>query len=194
MPTITLNTSWKIHDNWTELLDGTHYFLTLLLNETNNKIPKNILARSILINSHQLVELMFFNVIKKHINTNKLILDSHVLHKISSGMDDNTGIKVAMTEWPILLTGNSFDRSCEPFTSQEKLRVIRNRLIHWPSDISVINLVNSAFYTAIRSSEVIYSHFFDWTESEYSKFVQSINISKTEIHLVKRLQKENINL
>lgn len=189
----TLTLSWDIHDNWTEILAGTYFILNGPLEETTKKIPALILTRTVIITSHQLVEVMFFNTVRKYIDEQKSQLSTDAIAEIEDGFKENIGIKKAMKNWPLLLVGRSFDRSREPFCSQERLRSLRNESIHWPSGNSVRDLAHSAYYTGVIASEHIYSHFFLWEESEYSKFVIKYPAS-TSTHLVRAIQKTKRSL
>lgn len=183
-----LHLSWDIHDNWTEILAGTYFILNGPLEETPGKIPALILARNVLINSHQLVEVMFFNTVRKYIDDCKSQLSSDIITEIENGFKVNIGIKPAMKNWPSLLVGRSFDTYREPFSSQERLRSLRNESIHWPSGNSVRELAHSAYYTGVSASEHVYSHFFTWEGSEYSKSVTRY-APRTSTYLVREIQK-----
>jgi len=184
-----LTIAYQIHDNWTEILTGTYFILNGPLQEENKKIPAIILTRTVIILSHQLVEVMFFNVVQKYINNHGSQISEEDHAKIKKGFDDRIGIKDAMKEWPSLLVGRSFNRSQEPFSSQEQLRLLRNKSIHWPSRSSVVDLAHSAYYTGVGASESIYSHFFAWERSEYSKYVKRYSPC-TNTYLVREMQKK----
>lgn len=186
--TMTFHISWEVHDNWTEILAGTYFILNGPLKETTEKIPALILARNVIITSHQLVEVMFFNTVRKYIDDHKSQLSSDVITEFENGWKENIGIKQAMKNWPSLLVGRSFDTSQEPFSSQERLRSLRNESIHWPAGNSVRELAHSAYYTSVIASEHVCTHFFTWKGSDYSKFVTRYAPS-TSTHLVREIQK-----
>ena len=91
MHTVTkaLHLSWEVHDNWTEILAGTYFILNGPLEETTKKIPAIILARNVIITSHQLVEVMFFNTVRKYIDDHKSRLSSDVITEIENGFKKN---------------------------------------------------------------------------------------------------------
>ncbi len=185
--TSSINIGWKIHDNWTEILAGTYYILNDPLDEAKKKISTSILTRTVIILSHQIVEVMFFNIIHKYMEQNKSKLSKTTIEEIEYGIKDNIAFKRAFKSWPKLLINKPLDRSREPLTSQERLRSLRNESIHWPAGNSVKNLAHSAYFTGIEASKLIYSHFYDWEKSEYSKFVADYPAS-TKMHLIKAMQ------
>ncbi len=184
---MSLNISWEIHDNWTEVLAGTYYILNDPLCNTAKKISTSVLTRTVIILSHQIVEIMFFNTIHEYLRQHKSELPVSTVEAVENGIEDNIGFKRAFIRWPKLLINNAFDRSCEPLSSQERLRRLRNESIHWPAGNAVNDLANSAYYTAIESAKLIYSYFYNWEESEYSKFVEKYPAS-TNVHLIKAMQ------
>jgi hypothetical protein len=187
MPTTSLEMSWEVHDNWTEILAGTYFLITGPLEEESMKILLNIIARSIIINSHQLVEVMFFNVICKYIDINRSKISDNIINEIKDNIKKHIGIKEAMRTWPCYLIGLPFEISKEPFQSQEKLRTLRNESIHWPSGNSVKDLAHSAYYTGVQASEKIYRHFLKWEDSRYAEFIKKYQPS-TDTYLVRTMQ------
>jgi hypothetical protein len=185
--TTTLSLSWEIHDNWTEILAGTYYLLNGPLRAESKKLPVIILARAVIIMSHQLVEMMFFNVARKYIDDHQTKMDKDKVTEIENGLRENIGIKEAMKSWPQMLVGKPFDMSREPFSSQERLRLLRNKTIHWPASHSVEELAHSAYYTGVIASEHVYSHFFKWQGSEYENFTKRYAPS-VDIFLVRQMQ------
>lgn len=96
MPQNSISIGWRIHDNWTEILEGTSFLLSEGMINQGDSIQNNIITRSIFIHSHQLVEVMLFNSAKKYLEENSETLDTKIYDKFYSDLDDNIGIKKAL--------------------------------------------------------------------------------------------------
>jgi hypothetical protein len=174
----------SIHDSWTELIEGTRFLLDILEREHQHqdKVKKINLLRVVVVSSFQMVEVMFFSQLKKRVQ--KQGEATKQLYKYD--LDRQISFGEACRKWPEIITGEKFDFNLEPFLSIKLLADLRSSAIHPTLKNPKFNIGESALYTAIQSSKLIYNHFnengWDWDESEYLKFVLN-NDAKVETFL-----------
>ena len=173
MVTKVLESLYVIHeDNFTETMDGITTLFRVLDQEPN--VSNAPLCRSIIIMATFMIENVFWNVIQKYREHNEL-------HKccskiIEDGITNRIGISKAMTEWPELLVGKSFDYSFEPFTSTKCLIDERNDIIHsdrisyYSYFIDTQDGASAAYYTSLMSAKSIWKHFFGLENEIYNSF------------------------
>jgi len=180
----SITTSWSVYDSWSELLVGTRFLLDFLETQGGNKIKKINLTRLVVVSSFQMVEVMFFSQLKRSVDAQP----EPTRRLFEYDLKGRITFKVARDKWPEILTGKKLDFGSEPMQSMEELSRLRNSAIHHTAEYPVVNIGESAFYTAIESSKSIYNHFNDsgWESSEYINFVNE-NQPKTKTLLLKML-------
>lgn len=177
-------TSWSIYDSWSELLAGTRLLLDILEKQKYNKIVYINLLRLTLVSSSQMTEVMLFTQLKKCVNFHSEATKKLFKYDLKKRISFNE----ARNKWPEILTGKNLDFSSEPMQSMKSLSNYRNAAIHHTAKCPMIDIGESAFYTAIESSKYLYNHFNEgrWDSSEYKKFVND-NQAKIKTLLRKAL-------
>lgn len=153
-------------DSWTETIEGIHYFLKLI-DSQDDSVPKEPLNRVVIILSHYLVEVMFWDTVKNFVKE----MNVDLLEKVLSKLEGQTGFSRAIEEWPKMLTGKSFNLGDEPFQSLNSLIKYRNEIIH-TNFLDQYASASSAYYSAVRISEEIEKHFFPTKAFHYKDWVK----------------------
>jgi len=161
-------------DSWTETLDLLNCFLDII-HDTSGRydLPDESLRRMVIIMSHYLVEIMFWDTINKYLvfKNDPILKESYKKFKQSSF---SKVIKIIPQEY----TGVPFDFSVEPFQSLKILIKNRNLLIH-NNSTEMIGTAEAAFHSAIKCSQKIWKHFFPNDSFRYEEWIKGIDLKST---------------
>jgi len=175
------NACYSIHNSWTEVLTGTHFVLTLMSSQDHQfvKIERIHLARMVIITASQLVEMMFKETVDSYIEQNSDKLCKCCLRRIESDNKKQIGIEKAMKTWTPMLIGESqgFDFNQNTIQAYNTLRFRRNETIHNAMHEYSQDFANSAYYTALKTSEEIWEKFFPDKQFVYAEWVKKMPAS-----------------
>lgn len=172
--------SHSIHDNWTQLLDGTRFLLDLIDEGNIEKVRKRNLRKLVLVSCFQMTEIMFFMQLKTKVELQEV----KIKQLFQYDLDQRISFYEARQKWPEILTGKELDSSSGPLQSLFVLSKVRNSVVHHEAESPDIDISECAFYTAIEISKVFYEHFNDktWDESNYKDF-EVRNMPKVDVLL-----------
>lgn len=161
--------SYEIHDSWTELLVGSRYLLDLVHGKGLPKIQISNLVRLIIVSTFQMTENMFFHQLIEKVNSTN---SNMMIALLEYDLEEKISFVKARNKWPKIIMGTPLPLGEEPLQSMKRLGDLRNSAIHYTATAPSNIIGESAFFTAIEASKIIYNFFKGecWPQSEYSKF------------------------
>ncbi len=172
----TATSGWLSLDAWSETYIGAHWLVTSTLptHQYQADVHHGPLSQMVLLASHQLVEIMFFQCVKSIIDENperfKEIEKSY----------DTASFCLALEKWPEILTGLQFDLTQEPLKSVERLRKRRNATTHKSSALTSIEMARSALFSAIEASKAITEHFIGESRFKYNPILNKYPLPREQ--------------
>lgn len=171
------SSGWLNLDIWSEPYIGAYWIV-------KNELPKNQyecsthhgpLSQMVLITSHHLNEVIFFQCVHEIINKSP--------NKYPSIMEniERAKFRKSLEKWPSILVGKPFNLEEEPYSSVIRLAERRNETIHKESALTSLEMARSALYSACVSSEAIAKHLLGEQGFKYSKILQKYKLEPVEM-------------
>lgn len=189
MPRITktFEVSWLSLDSWSETYVGTKWLLdNVLPNNIHEMAPEHgPISQMVLLGSHQLIENILYNCIRKHLE-----LGGQIEQDIESTLK-SLRFEDALKTTPQELTNRKLPLGRQPLQSVATLQNRRNDTVHYRSTLATPQMARSAFYTAVMGSKEIYSHFYPEEEFKYEVVLRKYPVTAQPL-LSKEMFPENI--
>lgn len=157
----SVSIGWLNLDGWSTTYVGAHWLATseLPAKQYQTSPRHGPLSQLLLISSHHLVEVMFFQCVHLILNASP----GRFSDIEKTFQDENENKKFitfgnVVKKWPQSLVSHPFDMSNEPFKSMECLKNRRNATIHKESALASLDMARSALFSAVQASRAISEH------------------------------------
>lgn len=170
------NSGWTSLDAWSETYIGAHWLVTneLPIHQTQTEIHHGPLSQMVLLASHQLVEIMFFQCARYTIDRNP-----EKFKEIERSYN-KANFSLALKKWPKTLTGLEFNLTQEPLKSAESLKDRRNQTVHKSSALTSLEMARSALFSAVEASKLIAEHFMGENGFKYDRILKKYPLPKEQ--------------
>lgn len=172
----TTSSGWINLDAWSETYIGAHWLVKneLPAYQYQADVHHGPLSQMVLLASHQLVEIIFFQCVKFVIDSRpgQFVEIEKTYSKASFGH--------ALEKWPETLTGAPLDLALEPLNSVRRLKDQRNATVHKSSALTSLEMARSALFSAVEASKSIAEHFMGESGFKYEPVLQKYPLQKEQ--------------
>ncbi|MBA4503296.1 hypothetical protein H1S06_13125 [Marinobacterium sp. 3-1745] len=172
----TKSSGWINLDAWSETYIGAYWLVRneLPAYQYQADVHHGPLSQMVLLASHQLVEIIFFQCVRSIFENNpgNFLKIEKSYSRASFGR--------ALEEWPEILTGVPLDLTKEPLNSVCRLKNRRNATVHKNSALTSLEMARSALFSAVEASKLIAEHFMGDNGFKYESVLKKYPLQKEQ--------------